>query len=149
MSGGFNEELGKRLKRARDELGLTLEEVAEKLDMKNYQTISSMENGSRHVKAHELAELAKIYFKDVDYFLKLDNKVEETSLVFWRHSIAAKKVRTAKEQEFIKYCQNYFELEEKFNIGHKAVLPTFNLTSNDFTFAKSEEIAMSSIAKCN
>ena len=142
MDKKFTQKLGERLKKVREELELTLGEVAEKLGFKSYQILSSIEDGSREVKAHELAALARIYLKDINYFLNENQEIDEKSLVFWRDPVSDQKLRTFKEQEFLKYCHNYFELEEKLNIDHKAFLPSFNLNSDNFNYEKSEEIAI-------
>lgn len=142
MDKKFTQKLSERLRRVREELGLTLEEVAEKLGFRSYQILSNIEDGSREVKAYELAALAKIYLKDINYFLNENQQINEKSLVFWRDSISDQKLKTFKEQAFLRYCHNYFELEEKFGIDHKASLPSFNLSSDNFNFEKSEEIAI-------
>lgn len=113
MDKSFSQKLGERLKAVRDNLGFTLGEVSEKMGFNNYQTLSSIEDGSREVKAHELAALAKIYLKDINYFLNEDKVAEEKALIYWREAISDQKVKTLKEQEFLKYCNNYYQLEEK------------------------------------
>ena len=67
MGNNFSVVLGARLRKARESFGLTLQEVAGKLGFNNYQALSSIEDGSRQVKAHELAALSRIYFKDITY----------------------------------------------------------------------------------
>lgn len=138
----FSQKLGERLKAARDNLGFTLGEVSEKMGFNNYQTLSSIEDGSREVKAHELAALAKIYLKDINYFLNEDKVVEEKALIYWREAISDQKVKTLKEQEFLKYCNNYYQLEEKAGIEHKAFLPSFDVNPDTFNYEKCEELAI-------
>jgi len=57
-----------RLRTARLDVGLKQEEVAAKLK-KLQSYISKIERGERRVDAAELKELAKIYKKDISYFL--------------------------------------------------------------------------------
>ncbi|PIR13778.1 hypothetical protein COV49_01080 [Candidatus Falkowbacteria bacterium CG11_big_fil_rev_8_21_14_0_20_39_10] len=57
-----------RLKKARQESGLKQIEVAEKLD-KPQSYISKIEQGERRVDIAELKLLAKIYKKDINYFI--------------------------------------------------------------------------------
>jgi len=57
-----------RLRTARLDVGLKQEEVAAKLK-KPQSYISKIERGERRVDAAELKELAKIYKKDISYFL--------------------------------------------------------------------------------
>lgn len=58
----------KRLRQARTEAGLTQAEVAAKLGC-TQSWISKVENGELRVEAIWLNRLAKLYRKDVNYFL--------------------------------------------------------------------------------
>ena len=58
-----------KLKKARIETGLKQEEVAEKLE-KPQSYISKIERGERRIDVTELKELADIYKKPLDYFIK-------------------------------------------------------------------------------
>jgi transcriptional regulator with XRE-family HTH domain len=57
-----------KLKKARLEVGLKQEDVAEKLK-KPQSYISKIERGERRVDIAELKELSKIYEKDINYFI--------------------------------------------------------------------------------
>ena len=58
-----------QLKKARKEAGLTQKEVAEKLG-KPQSFISKCESGQRRVDINELNELAQIYRKSLNYFIR-------------------------------------------------------------------------------
>ena len=58
-----------KLKNARLEAGLTQVEAGKKLK-KPQAYLSKIERGERGVDAVELAELAKIYSKSIEYFVK-------------------------------------------------------------------------------
>ena len=57
-----------KLKKARLNAGLKQEEVAYKLS-KPQSYISKIESGERRIDVAELKQLAKIYKKDINYFL--------------------------------------------------------------------------------
>ncbi len=58
-----------RLRKARAEAGLT-QEIASKMIGKPQSYISKCESGERRIDPIELAELAKLYKKNITYFLK-------------------------------------------------------------------------------
>lgn len=59
----------KRLQKARREAGLKQTDVAKKLGrIQSY--ISKIEQGERRIDIVELKQLARIYKKDLDYFIK-------------------------------------------------------------------------------
>ncbi len=58
-----------RLRKARKEAGLTQVEVAKKL-RRPQSHISNIESGQQRVDVIELQRFAKIYGKNIDYFLK-------------------------------------------------------------------------------
>jgi transcriptional regulator with XRE-family HTH domain len=63
-----------KLKEARIESGLKQEAVAEKIG--KYQSyLSKIENGDRRIDVLELSELADIYNKELDYFVKRKKKI--------------------------------------------------------------------------
>ncbi len=142
MTEKFNEGLGRVLKETRIKIGLTLEDVARKMDFNNYQILSSIEDGSRQIKAYELAQLAKIYMRGVDYFLNPQKQAEEESVI-WREC-RDDGIAKIKEQEFLKYCYNYFELEQKLRLNHSCKLPQLQLKLDDFDFKKIAEMARGS-----
>jgi transcriptional regulator with XRE-family HTH domain len=61
-------ELGERLRRSREYLGLSQSEVAEYMGLSR-PAISNIESGRRKVSTFELARLAKLYRQPYDYFL--------------------------------------------------------------------------------
>lgn len=58
-----------RLKKARQEAGLTQVQVAKKLK-RPQSHISNVESGQQRVDVVELQRFAKIYNKSIDYFIK-------------------------------------------------------------------------------
>ena len=63
------QKLIQRLRQARQEAGLTQVEAGKKLK-KPQAYLSKIERGERRIDAVELEELAKVYEKDINYFVK-------------------------------------------------------------------------------
>lgn len=57
-----------KLKNAREEVKLTLKEVADMTGFKSAGTISRFESGSRCIRAEYLMKVSKLYEKPVEYF---------------------------------------------------------------------------------
>lgn len=66
------QELGERLKEAREYVGLKQEDVAKKLGIPR-SALSNVEAGARKVDAIELAQLAKLYLRPVAWFTGEDS----------------------------------------------------------------------------
>ena len=62
------QEFLKRLRAARKEAGLTQKEVAHQLKV-HQSYVSKSESGERRVDVVELADFAKLYQKELDYFV--------------------------------------------------------------------------------
>ncbi len=100
--------LANRLKKERESLDITLKEVSEKLEFNNYQTLSSIEAGEREIKAWELAKLAEIYGRDIDFFLNLES-IQKEVRILWR-SRETSPQKTKVERQFISICKRYQSL---------------------------------------
>jgi transcriptional regulator with XRE-family HTH domain len=61
-------ELGERLRRSREYLGLSQSDVAKHMSLSR-PAITNMESGRRKVSTFELARLAKLYRQPYEYFL--------------------------------------------------------------------------------
>ena len=134
MAKEFNELLGQRLRETRERLELSLQEVSKTMGFGNYQTLSSIENGSRHIKASELAKLSKVYLRDISHFLNPHREEETAVSVLWRSRSGDDKYKI-KKQEFLKYCYGYYDIEERLGLDHRFTLRQLNnLTPDDFNF---------------
>ena len=60
--------IAKRLKAAREEKGLTQQQLSDQLGFNDRQTLAAIETGQRKVSAEELIEIMRILEKDLDYF---------------------------------------------------------------------------------
>ena len=73
-----NAEVGRRLRSARETLGLTQEDVATALTLQRTSVIA-MEAGKRNVTALELRRLARLYRRDVTWLLGEGQEVLDTA----------------------------------------------------------------------
>ncbi|MEW6108517.1 MAG: XRE family transcriptional regulator [Nitrospirota bacterium] len=105
-----NKAIALALGKERSALKYSLKHVAEKMGFSNYQTLSSIESGEREIKAWELAKLAEIYGRKIDYFLSSQAKIAQPR-VLWRDPEKTENKIEA-ERRFIAFCQNYKRLLE-------------------------------------
>jgi len=106
----YQKKLGELLRKERESLDLTLIEVSKKLNFNHYQTLSSIEVGEREVKAWELAKLAEIYGRDIDYFLNLEESRDKRRIL-WK-SPEESMQKSLIEHQFLLICQSYQKLIE-------------------------------------
>ena len=106
----YQRKLGELLRKERKSLYLTLTEVSKKMNFNHYQTLSSIEAGEREVKAFELAELARIYGRDIDYFLNLEDPKEKPRIL-WK-SPQESTQKSLLERQFLAICRRYHKLIE-------------------------------------
>ena len=104
----IKKKLANLLKKERESLDFTLKEVSERIGFNNYQTLSSIEAGEREVKAWELAKLAEIYGRDMDFFINLESPQREVRIL-WR-SPETSPQKTLIERQFISICKRYQNL---------------------------------------
>ena len=109
----IQKKLANLLKKERESLDFTLKEVSKKLKFNNYQTLSSIEAGEREVKAWELAKLAEIYGRDMDYFLHLESPQRDVKILWRSPEISPQK--TLVERQFISICMRYQNLLNLLN----------------------------------
>ncbi|MEW6068054.1 MAG: XRE family transcriptional regulator [Nitrospirota bacterium] len=105
-----NKIIAELLKGERETLNYTLKHVAEKMGFSNYQTLSSIEAGEREIKAWELAKLADIYGRRMDFFISAQKELPQLK-VLWREPTRTDETVKA-ERLFVSFCQNYKRLLE-------------------------------------
>lgn len=100
--------LGTKLKHTREELKLTQQNVADRLNIQREQ-ISYFENGGREVSLSLLSKLAEIYGKTLTYFLNDDIQNEDVIRVAYRNTALVdedyEKIEWAK-----KFVTNLYEM---------------------------------------
>jgi len=140
----YQKKLGELLRKERESLDFTLIEVSQKIGFNHYQTLSSIEVGEREIKAWELLKLAKIYGRDINYFLNLESS-QEKSRILWKNPEKSYQ-KNLIEREFLLICQRYQKLikliEENLskNISLKFKIDKHELLSSD-TFKYIEDLA--------
>ncbi|KQC10916.1 MAG: hypothetical protein APR54_11505 [Candidatus Cloacimonas sp. SDB] len=123
----ISKQLGQKLKKVRTELGLTLKQAAEKLGYKNYQILSSIENGNRELKATEIFRFSKVYIMDVSELLS-EEVIEKKEKILWR---GEPKQKGKKEIENnIRYKAKYYNLFEELLGIEKNKDYFFNINKN-------------------
>ncbi|MCX6842770.1 MAG: XRE family transcriptional regulator [candidate division WOR-3 bacterium] len=110
-----------RMQQAREELGLTLRDAAHLLKFENYQVLSSIEKGRRGVKTAELVEFARVYHRDLSFFLSTARPAPAPA-VRWRSRAESSATKLA-EQRFRQFLSGYALLEKLS--GHE--VSTFSL----------------------
>lgn len=107
-----NKTIGDRVRNLRNAWKLTQKQLAEVLHLRNAQTVSEIENGSRALRAYELAVLAEYFHLDANDLLNNQEKPGVT--VQWRSSVDNTLV-VQEEAQFLKRCRNYSYIERVTN----------------------------------
>ena len=100
-----HEEIGARLRAAREYLGLSQELVAQHLDVPR-PAVSAMERGSRKVSSVELKKLARLYGKPVGFFIGEESdpvlEADEVSTALFR---AARQLSDSDRQQVLQFAE--------------------------------------------
>ena len=121
-------ELAARLKAARESLGFTLTEAAQMLGFQNYQTLKSIEDGEREVKASELSFFSKSYFISISNLIG-QKDIQQPNDFIWRNPPDANKKKQIEAKIYYK-CEQYSLLEKLLNIKSKKSI-FFDLTLDE------------------
>lgn len=112
-----NTEIGSQLKKVRKSLGLKLSEAAKKLGFPNYQTLKSIEDGERKIKAPELLTFSKVYFVSIGKLLG-EKEIQLGNAFLWRRKPPLERKKQI-EAEISYRCEQYNLLEKLLNIKVK------------------------------
>jgi Zn-dependent peptidase ImmA (M78 family)/transcriptional regulator with XRE-family HTH domain len=112
------EELGKKLRKAREQLGINITDAATRLGYPSYQTLSKIESGEREVKVSELSTFAKIYFCKISDFLEPVAIREKAPELLWRKAPGGTKKKEL-EAKIFKYAEQGAFLEKVLGIKQK------------------------------
>jgi transcriptional regulator with XRE-family HTH domain len=121
-----------KLKIAREAIGYTLKKVEVQTGIGS-SSLSDFENGKREPKFSELAKLADIYKKSIEFFLS-DEKIQEP-VMLWREVPLSEEEKKLIEAEFNKLCEQYHKLEVITGQVRNVKLPQPDVDNpKDFTF---------------
>ncbi len=130
ISKGKEEEiLDKRIMAARLAAGFSITEAAQKLGFKNYQTLSAIEKGVRKINAHELIMMARLYGRNLDYFLESD--VAPDPFPLWRK--ATKTDVSQVQRQFLSFLEKYNNLEQLLGLKRRWKDIQKNYDRDDFS----------------
>jgi len=121
--------LDKRIMAARQAAGFSITEAAQKLGFKNYQTLSAIEKGTRKINAHELIMMARLYGRNLDYFLESD--VAPDPVPLWRK--ARKTDVNQIQRQFLSFLKNYSNVEHLLGLKRRWKDIQKNYDRDDFS----------------
>ena len=109
----MSEEIGKIIRKRREALNLSQDELIKLAGFDwERQTLGQIENGSREIKAWELAKVSgALKGSLIDFFPNSGNQSTEEKRVLWREKPANHLIA---EAEFLRLCKDY-KLVEEFN----------------------------------
>ncbi len=109
------EALHQRIVSARESAGFSITEAAQKLGFKHYQSLSTIEKGTRKVNANELIEMSRLYGRGLDCFFEPEVLREPSPL--WRK---IEKSNIQKEQrQFLLFLEKYSNLENLLGLKRR------------------------------
>jgi len=101
-------DIGRKLESARKAIGYTQEKAALESGI-GKSSICEFEKSKREPKFSQLAKLAEVYRKTVDFFLSDESPVE--NLMLWRDAPSIEEEIKQTEAEFRQLCEQYHKLE--------------------------------------
>ncbi len=129
--------LAERIRAAREQLGLTQNQLAEMAGFSSAQIISQIEKAERDVKAWELFNLAKALKTDVAAILAEGASVP-VAHVLWRKTPTQN--RQLLESDFLQRCQEYALVEKLNDIKSDSQLPVTAVNLSSMTFQDAEKM---------
>ncbi|UCD55723.1 MAG: helix-turn-helix transcriptional regulator, partial [Candidatus Omnitrophota bacterium] len=109
--------IGERLRRAREALEYTQEQVAEQLEI-GRPRYSDIENGKRDVSLKDLYRFCEFFGRPIEFFLKENLVIESGFKVLFRKTEGKREVVKV-ATEFENLCERMYDLEEIMQIRLK------------------------------
>ena len=121
--------LDKKIVAARQAAGFSITKAAQKLGFKNYQTLSAIEKGARKINAHELIIMARLYGRNLDYFLESD--VAPDPVPLWRKTRETDVNQI--QRQFLSFLENYSNVEHLLGLKRRWKDIQKNYDRDDFS----------------
>lgn len=128
--------LGRRIRGARERLGISQQDLATQSGFSHHQTISKIEIGERELKAWELAKIVQSLKVSIHQLLGSTFENEEPKLL-WRVTPAEPQSVTT---EFLAKCSDYKALEDLFGEAPARSLPTYKIDFKNYSYLKAERL---------
>lgn len=115
--------IGDKIKKRRIELGMSQDELAEKMGYKNRSTIAKIENGVNDVVQSNIVRFSEALNTSVAYLMGWDNNEEETSK---KIDVATDiLIRMEKDKIFSEVVQKLYKLDTDRLLAIKTMLDSF------------------------
>ena len=120
------QELGSKLKQARESVGMSQADVAAALNLTR-TAISQMESGKRAVSTLELSQLAALYHCPVSAFFEASDAEEDVLAVLNRAlpDFGARDAVKKQVSRYLNWCREGHNLERILGRGRRSVLPAY------------------------
>ena len=126
------QELGAKLKQARENAGMSQADVADALNLTR-TAIPQMESGNRSVSTLELSQLAALYHRPVSAFFEASDAEEDVFVALYRALPDSGAQDAMKEQasRYVNWFQEGHNLERILGRGHHSGPPAYELPMPD------------------
>ena len=120
------QELGTKLKQARENVGMSQADVAAALNLAR-TAITQMESGKRAVSTLELSQLAALYHRPVSAFFRAPDAEEDVLAVLHRAlpDFGARDAVKKQVSRYLNWCREGHNLERILGRGRRFVLPAY------------------------
>lgn len=129
--------LGARIRAARERMGWTQEEVANKAGFSAHQIVSQIELGQREIKAAELFRITGALHLDLSSLAS--GMSTPAPVVLWRKKSDA--TPAAREARFLERCRRYRSLSMAVEQATADPLPQYPVDANDVGYTFAEDVA--------
>lgn len=122
------QDLGRKLKKARELAGLSQQDAADVLELPR-TAVTQMEGGNRSVSTLELTRLSGLYHQPVSYFLEetIDEEGEDMLVALYRIAPGLNDEPEVKEQvnRYLDWCREGYNLEQILGRDHRMGPPNY------------------------